>query len=195
MNLNFEQFIHELKGVGLEKNDKARMRSYLLDYAKTHPAQEAAISDAASPHSVFKAGGKFFHFLFFPNKVSIVAFGLGTATLAEDSLPGDMLYPVKIGLHRVGRSLFVVSAEAKANWEVDQAEQRLREASQLISKNRVDEQQLQRIQAQIEEHTQKVATIALQLEEKQKTDALLEVYSKYESTFTSYSAILEHLKE
>lgn len=59
--------------------------------------------------------------------------GGGTSLAAEQALPGDILYPVKVDLVEPIRATLAVSPEAKAKWEARIAERRLEEGEALLA--------------------------------------------------------------
>lgn len=67
-----------------------------------------------------------------------IAIGGGMSVAADSSLPGDALYPVKIGVNESIASFLAVSHEAEARWAVRRAERRMEEAELLRLQNRLD---------------------------------------------------------
>ena len=68
--------------------------------------------------------------------IAILLIGGGTVTASANSLPGDMLYSVKIATENV-REFFTFSDEAKANLYIELAERRVTEVELLIESERV----------------------------------------------------------
>lgn len=71
--------------------------------------------------------------LLLPITAIILIIGLtgGTALAAEDALPGDPLYAIKIYVNEEVRAALAFSPEAVADWEIERTERRLEEASTL----------------------------------------------------------------
>lgn len=64
----------------------------------------------------------------------IILFSGGTTSiLAQNSLPGDLLYPIKINVNEKVESLVTLSAKSDAEVSLKQAERRLKEAETLSS--------------------------------------------------------------
>lgn len=129
-----DNFIKQLKDVASETRlshvEKAAIKSQLLRYVKTHPVN---ISNAAS-HAIPSP----FSIRSFRNKKTLSAFVVGGILLgssvsfaAENTLPGDLLYPVKINLNEKVRDALAITPQAKADWAVQKAERRLVEAEKL----------------------------------------------------------------
>ncbi|HBU06956.1 MAG TPA: hypothetical protein DEB09_02640 [Candidatus Magasanikbacteria bacterium] len=68
---------------------------------------------------------------------AILAMGGGTAAAAENSLPGDLLYPIKTQVTEEVRSALAISSEAKVAWENRRAERRLEEVEKLSSEGKL----------------------------------------------------------
>ncbi len=65
--------------------------------------------------------------------ILVVIIGLGGSVAAESSLPGDVLYPVKIGVNENVRAGFTLTTRGKARWNMRRAERRLEEVEALIA--------------------------------------------------------------
>ncbi len=63
-----------------------------------------------------------------------LALGGGTVVAAENTVPGDVLYPVKIHVTEQIRDAFEISSEQQAEWDLKKAERRLIEAQKLAQK-------------------------------------------------------------
>src|SRR5436309_3366576 len=61
--------------------------------------------------------------------------GGGTSLAAQNALPGDFLYPVKVNVNENIVAGLAFTAEAKAKVETDLAERRLEEAAELAEKS------------------------------------------------------------
>ncbi|MFZ2189600.1 MAG: DUF5667 domain-containing protein [Candidatus Magasanikiibacteriota bacterium] len=68
---------------------------------------------------------------------AILAMGGGTAVAAENTLPGDWLYPVKVSINEEVREALSISPEAKVAWENRRAERRLEEVEKLSSEGKL----------------------------------------------------------
>ena len=66
--------------------------------------------------------------------VAIVAFGGGASFAAESAVPGDILYGVKTTMNENVRGALALGEQANADWHVQLAERRLKEAEQLSAR-------------------------------------------------------------
>lgn len=56
---------------------------------------------------------------------------IGTSVLAETSLPGDVLYPIKVHVNESVQGAFHIGAEENAKWEIEKIERRANEKAKL----------------------------------------------------------------
>ena len=69
----------------------------------------------------------------------LLLIGGGVTLVAEQSIPGDFLYPVKINFNEEVRSLLAVTDQDEARWQTEAAERRLSEAETLTERGVLDE--------------------------------------------------------
>ncbi len=181
MNDNFEQIIKEARKVDLNKREKFLLRSEIVRFVTL---------ERPLPQRSFLG----FKVLFHKSAVLLLAVALvvvgGVAYGAEASLPGDLLYPVKINVNENARALITFSPEAKANWEVRRAERRLEEAERLAADNRLDEKTEAQLAANFEKHAQRAEKLGA-------TDLVisLRAHEVVLEKLTSNSSLLASVKE
>ncbi|MDD5041091.1 MAG: hypothetical protein PHX87_00205 [Candidatus Peribacteraceae bacterium] len=118
----------------LTDDEKSIGRARLLHFVRTHPLEEH--------HSSFL--GKFFRRFTsasIASAITIALAGGGIVFAAESSLPGDVLYAVKVNITEPIRSGLSGTPVARAQWNVRQIERRLEEAAAL--KERPDQNERQ----------------------------------------------------
>jgi hypothetical protein len=123
--------IKSLQNLRMEEATKARIRGAIFEQIKNN--SPSLVSPYSSPH---------FHLKFWlkPAGVGIfVAIFLtgGMASAAEKSLPGDILYNVKVGLTEPILGVLVSDGEKELDWRLAQAKRRLDEAVTLASLGRL----------------------------------------------------------
>ncbi len=84
--------------------------------------------------------------------VLMLALGGGASVAAEGSVPGDVLYPVKIRVNEQVRGVLATSAEADAEWEAELASRRLEEVQKLKSRGTVEADIATELGAEFSEH-------------------------------------------
>lgn len=107
--------------------------------------------------------------------VLIIAILLGGASFsAENALPGDALYPVKVSINEEVKSALSFSAEAKARYEAKRAEKRLDEAEKLAAEGRLNTEARAEIASRFEAHAKVFEEHAAKAEEEQGAEAVAE---------------------
>lgn len=136
------------KNVSLFTEEKEVIRESLVAFMEKNPISEKTKTATAQPSPLvmnpgstrlYKANSKMPFALFGNQKKTnmiitlLLAFGLtaGTSFAAENSLPGDVLYPVKIHLNEEVESIVAVGAKADAEVKAKHALARLTEAEKL----------------------------------------------------------------
>ncbi|MFA5997517.1 MAG: hypothetical protein WC791_03455 [Candidatus Paceibacterota bacterium] len=132
MNNIIKQLKRGAKNTRLSSAEKGDMRSVLLQYVKSHPVDQTVFASRAIPSPYI--------FSKFRNKKTISAFVIGSLLVgssvsfaAEGSVPGDILYPVKVGVNENVRRVVAVTPEAKAALDVALVERRLVEIEKLAA--------------------------------------------------------------
>ncbi len=132
------KLFRQIRKIILSKPEKEDIRGVLLSFIKENPVRNYT----DNRHKVEKVP---FLQLFFNHKPMVVtliaailiAFGGGTAAAAENTLPGDWLYPVKVNINEEVRAVLTASAEAKVAWDARRAERRLEEAEKLAQNGKL----------------------------------------------------------
>jgi len=126
----------ESKKISLTKEEKSSVRNILISYSKKSPYYSGIISSR-----------RLFDFVFLSNKkvlisafiILILILGTGTSYAAEGSLPGDMLYPIKVNVNEQIAHLTSFTSESKAKLNTKIIKKRLEEADRLASKGKLNE--------------------------------------------------------
>ncbi|PJE76161.1 hypothetical protein COV04_01360 [Candidatus Uhrbacteria bacterium CG10_big_fil_rev_8_21_14_0_10_48_11] len=120
----------------------------------------------------------------------LLLFGGGTSYAAEQSLPGDILYPVKVSVNEPFRGLFAVGNEAEANWQAQIVERRLNEAVTLASENKLSQAAIKSLAVNIQEHTKQANEKAVQLEDSGNSTAATNIRSDLEASLNAHAATI-----
>ncbi len=161
--------------VHLREDEKAFIKQRLDVYMQEHPVRE---------HRSVRQRMYLF-ITTHPMPIAIFALALllggGTSVAAAQSLPGDILYPVKTEINEPVRGWFYLDAEAKAEFEAWLAERRNDELARLetraeagLSSDERRERALEartRAEALFETHVDRLNLLADRLEEEGRTEA------------------------
>jgi len=131
--------------------EQEKLETVLKEYMAMKPIREAeGMAKAVSSGSEARPTGvrgailsplSFIHLKknFMPIALILGLLLSGTASYAaEGSVPGDLLYPVKVGINEKAESALAFSAESKAALEAKFAERRLSEAANLAVKSKLN---------------------------------------------------------
>jgi hypothetical protein len=142
--MNHSPFEKLIKKTGQEINlspaEREKMRTLLREYMAFKPM----LQKESRTRPWFDGVAVALHTLLVRPAASLAAAVLilaltsgGVAFAAEGTLPGDVLYPIKVSVLEPAQSTLAVSAEAKANWNRTLAERRLDEATTLAAQGRL----------------------------------------------------------
>ena len=115
--------------------------------------------------------------------------GGGTGVVAENSLPGDILYPVKIHVNENIESALAVTAKGEAEVSVRQAAERLSEAEKLKEKGRLSSDQSIAIRNTFLNEVGVVNTNISKVRAKGDSKSANEVSSRFEKKISEHSSI------
>jgi hypothetical protein len=179
-------FKKEAQKIRLSQSEKARMLSNIVGAASAGVSRRTP-----SPYQ--------YHYSWFSVRfampvalVIIVALGSGTVYAAQGSLPGDVLYPVKVSVAEPLEGALALSTQAKAKFNASLVEERMQEAEALASQGRLTSSTTQEIESSLSEHAAAVNDLAQQL---QNTDpgTAAEVTAQVDSSLAAHSAVIAQL--
>lgn len=84
--------------------------------------------------------------------------------VAENSLPGDVLYPVKINVNEGVRDLVAVSSDAQAKWDTTKIERRIIEAKTLQQEGKLDTAKKDILKSEVASHIQSLKNNLVSIE-------------------------------
>lgn len=155
----------------LSDYEKAIGRAKLLQCMRTMPLEEPATP--------------FFGLLFRPIPTTltsvamavILLVGGGAAYAAENALPGDLLYPIKVHITEPVISRLTLTASQRAHWNIRTIERRLNEADALaVGSGTVDQQTI--LQDQMEQNALLLREQMRALPEKDKESVRVDLLSE-----------------
>lgn len=181
------------KHIVLSTDEKERMRESLVSYMEYKPIRSGKVlirEPKKIPVFSFFRAHHFSGALLIAMIVTSSTFGMTFA--ADDALPGDLLYGVKVNFNEEIKSVFLSTPEDRIAWEQERAERRLVEASQLAAEGRLDEKNQEQVSKLFAEHTNAVLEQVLATEE---VDPVLaaEMSSTFEESLDTHEAVLARL--
>ncbi len=121
--------------------------------------------------------------------------GAGVSFAAQDALPGDVLYPVKIGVNENVQEALAFSIQAKAQVAISHAENRLDEVSSLSAQGRLDAETETRLRANFEERSQVAEAAIEKLHERDDLQGAASAAVRFEGVLRVHHAVLASLEE
>lgn len=123
--------------------------------------------------------------------VLIVALGTGTSLAAEGAVPGDLLYPVKIKINEPARNIVKLTPEARAHWEEEKINRRLKEAETLATREKLDEGTRSEIEALLDDHVKTFENAIGQVKTVDNEEKIKKAQKELNKTIDDYSDKLE----
>ncbi|MDP3953938.1 MAG: DUF5667 domain-containing protein [bacterium] len=190
--LNFEKFVEDSKKIKLEKSEKDR----ILHFLKAEMMNESVREKVSPGHILWSTKLYQFKFNFTkPMPIAIIIALLitgGTSFAAQQSLPGDVLYPVKLEVNENVRGWLALSDEAKASLEARLAEERLKEAEKLAVKSELNAEVRAKIEQNFEKHAGRVEARIDKFGSSNAQKAL-EVNSNFQTSLDAHVKILNNI--
>ena len=196
MDNQLAQFIKKAKHILLSKEEKASMRARLEQFANSRAVREGAESRLPSTENQKSILTTLLKLKTMPILAVLVALTLaggGVSAAAEASLPGDLLYSVKVKGTEEVRAFIALSSEAKAEWEARRAERRLEEAEQLAARGEISAEAKVQIEENFKAHAERVNARIAEFNEKNDFEAMANVSSRFETSLDAHERILERL--
>ena len=123
--------------------------------------------------------------------IALVASG-GVSFAAENSLPGDALYPIKLSVNENVRAGFTFGSEAKAAYDAKRAEKRLIEAEKLAAEGRLSADAQAQVEANFERFADRVEARIEAIAQKQPEKAAA-IAAQFEAALEAHGAVLAKL--
>jgi len=201
-----EQFHTKSKSVTLSSTEKQELRERLVSYMEYHPlpselksAKESSVA-SKSPvlHEAFKTVSLPFSLLFKSSAVAAALVLVVVPFMAEQSVPGDTLYAVKVQFNEEVRSTLTFDSYEKIEWETQLVNRRIAEARLLESEGRLTNEVEAEVAQAVRTHTQnaqKEIEILRVLDAEGATIASIEFDSNLEAQAASLKEDTEEVGE
>ncbi len=184
-------FKNKYNRISFSPEQKAHGRSTLEAYVREHPVK-------SNPWNAFFSGSMshFFglRYISFAAMLLVVMLASGgTAYASRQSLPGDLLYPIKVSITEPLETALAVTAEAKIEAELRHSENRLQEADALANEGELNPELYDRLRSRFQAQAERVQDRMQKLEDDGKSEKALEVAARYESFLETHQQILTKL--
>lgn len=194
----FETQLHTTaQTIHLSTDEKVLMREKMIQYMEMKPIRTVQIEKASVMPTWFSVHEftKFARARLAPALMAallVISTSAGVSYAAEDALPGDTLYPVKVGVNEQVVSALMFSETARIAWLSQLAERRLEEASILTMQGRFDVEKGKEVALRFAEHT---AALQAKTRELEKSDpaAAAQASADTATTLEAHEAIIARL--
>lgn len=150
------QLKKQAETIRLSTAERDDMRARLLAYMEYHPLPEEQAREGRRVRRRFQAGPGFLSGWMVGRTVGTLAvlFLVTLPALAENALPGDALYPIKVRFNEELRGAMTSSPYQKIEWETERLERRLAEAQLLADNGRLTAVAETEVANAIKQHTE-----------------------------------------
>lgn len=124
----------------------------------------------------------------------IFSMGGGVSLAAQDALPNDALYPVKVGVNERVESALAFDNENKAEIALEKAELRLQEAETLAIKGELDNETTSKIETRFDSKISHLEKLQARLKAEGRTEAASQIQSRIEAMLEMHEIILANLQ-
>ncbi|OGZ69770.1 MAG: hypothetical protein A3D35_03195 [Candidatus Staskawiczbacteria bacterium RIFCSPHIGHO2_02_FULL_34_9] len=186
----FKKLIKESRReIFLEERERGVMRSEILDFMKNHPV---ILLKPQSFLYIFKYSSIRYSSAFAALSLVII---FGVSSAANNALPGDVLYNVKVGVNEKVLGLLQVSDESKAQYEIKLTETRLEEIEKVSSKDNLDEKAKDDFVLLLNKSIKKVQNYSLSIENNNNPELSLKINSELEASLNAHKEILSEISK
>lgn len=186
------------KHTRLSVSEKTEMKSALLRHVKMNPVRNENLSRHYSPKANVILSP--FQINNLRNKKTmplLIMLGLlmgGSASFAaENTVPGDVLYPVKIHVNETVRGAIAVSPKAKAEWDVHLVGRRLEEVEKLAVMPNALPEARQIAQTNLAQYTERVKEHIAKFDDENDSEDALATAGDLADMLRTYEGVLAGL--
>lgn len=155
-----EQLHTKANTVKLQADERRELRARVVSYMEYHPLQTPAVRKSIkSPIQMAALSG--YNMVQIPFSIVLkwsaaaAAFLLVVVpVLAEQAVPGDNLYAVKVRFSEEVRSTLTLTSYGKVEWETERISRRIAEARLLANEGKLTNEAEAKIAAAVKEHTE-----------------------------------------
>lgn len=202
MKDEFDKLIDSAKNLELGSAEKEDIKNVLLSHIEKTPVRigaEMRLNNIKSARSLSILELLSLRSIFIKNMaialIVVLLVSGGASFAAEGALPGDVLYPVKVGINEEVVAALTINSEAKANWNARVAERRLEEAETLAARGALDADASAKIAANFDEHAERVHERIARFETEKNLKAASNVSSNFETSLRAHENILNRIAE
>lgn len=158
LNTKFNKGVEEIKNISMTKAEKEHVLKKILETPKAHSTifEQAILSPWQEMYSSISRihTRQLVYYAMIPC-LFIVLSG-GAVFASKESLPGNLLYPLKVNVVEPIHAVLLLNTEDKVRYESELAGERLIEAAVLANLGELDEAKEEQLSKMLENHADKV---------------------------------------
>jgi len=193
----FEKKIKDASGkIRMRASERALLREQIVSFMEYHPHLSATVSKKKKTSILVPYTEKFSYIQFTPWRIRgavascALLVAVVTPLLAEQTVPGDVLYPMKVRINEEVLSQLSFSSYEKVAWETRRVERRIAEARLLAKEGKLTDEAEAQITETVKEHTASAQKELAVLRESDVDQAAV-AQVVLESAFDVQSAVLD----
>lgn len=196
MNDELETLFKQARQERLTAEEREVLRSRLVSFMRLHPVRNSGSERQLHQQSILQT---LIVFLRKPMPLVAVylvialALGGGVSLAAEQSVPGEVLYPVKVSVNEEVRGTLTLSSKGKAEWETRKLERRLEEAQELNASGKLNPEVRAALAEKIEVHVEHAETNAREAEGDAESQFAADINARVEAAFQTHIEVLNAL--
>lgn len=133
----FNKIKEEAQDIKLEANDKERIGMNLRSFMLYYPVKSAAMPIESTWYGEIWRVASIYKFV--PATLALLLIvGSSVSAAASKALPGDLLYPIKIGINERARLFLASDAQEEAKIHTELVTKRLNEIAELKAEGKLD---------------------------------------------------------
>jgi len=191
-------FFKQLKNIRLTDSERTKIRSRLLNYLETNP-----VRIPEEPRHSWQRSRIFSLLLTREGKLSmpaliialIIAISGGASAAAQNSLPGDVLHPVKIHVNERVRAMLAASDEAKADLALKLMDTRLQETERLAADADLSAELRARVEERFDAQAERLSALAEKFEAEGRTELSAKFSAHLDAMLSVHDRVLSQLEE
>ena len=195
-----ERIINKAKATTLSEQEKAESLKMIEAFVDKNPIQnlhfETEQKSVKSPYSILFITGKFNAFTKRPlvTVLAVLVLLTGSGALAsQNSIPGDILYPLKVNVREPVESAFALGTTAEVYVETKHANARLVEAERLVATKKLDDKTRLLLATNFEKHTKKINDKIEKIRNSGKEEIALSASADFEGSLSAHKVLIAGL--
>jgi hypothetical protein len=194
MKDKFKKLINNARKITLTDEERFSAKRILELHIENHPVRNGRKTSLKYERSKIKS---ILTFKFMPLILALLfALGGGTALAANNSLPGEFLYPMKVGFNEQTRGILALTKDAKAEYQSDLVAERVEEIQKLVVKNNeLSTDVREEVGENFERYMEKALELIRQLEASGDFEAATEVSSHLEAILNAHQDLINEISD